>query len=123
VIYYQEEDGTVPMAVWLDELQNQPAHRAKCVEWIGMLRDNGHDLRRPRADYLRDGIYELRARFHKTRYRMLYFFYGRDRAIITHGFVKQSNKVPDREIEKSVRMKNRYSEDPESHSHWETDNE
>jgi hypothetical protein len=33
------------------------------------------ELRRPEADYLQDGIYELRVGFQHVNYRMLYFFY------------------------------------------------
>ncbi len=60
VVYYEEDGGRVPMVEWLETLRSQPKHRAKCVEWIGLLREHGHDLRRPRSDYLRDDIYELR---------------------------------------------------------------
>ena len=73
VVYYQEDDETVPMREWMDSLRSQSKHRAKCIEWIGLLRDNGHDLRRPIAEYLRDGIYELRPRFQKTQYPIVVF--------------------------------------------------
>ena len=123
VVYYQEDYETVPMKDWLEALRTQPKHRAKCVEWIGLLRDHGHDLRRPRADYLRDDIYELRVRFQKLRYCMLYFFYGKGQAVITHGITKQTGKVPSKEIDRAIEMKKRYEEAPESHSHWEIDHE
>jgi hypothetical protein len=35
-------------------------------------------LRRPHADYLEDGIYELRWRNGTVQYRILYFFHGRE---------------------------------------------
>lgn len=104
------------MKEWLEDLRSQPKHRAKCIEWIGLLRDFGHELRRPSGDYLRDGIYELRVRFQKVQYRMLYFFYDRDRAVIGHGITKQTNKVPAAEIDRAVKMKRRYEEDPDRHS-------
>jgi len=85
----------------------------------GLLRDYGHDLRRPIADYLRDDIYALRVKFQGIRYRMLYFFYGRERAVITHGITKQTDEVPPQEIGRAVEMKRRYEEDPHRHSHWE----
>ena len=123
VVYYHDDDETVHMKEWMEALRSQPKHRAKCIEWIGLLRDHGYDLRRPTADYLRDGIFELRVKFQKIRYRMLYFFYGTERAVITHGITKQTNRVPSREIDFAVEMKNRYKEDPERHSHWEIDHE
>jgi hypothetical protein len=37
----------------------------------------GHELRRPEADFLRDGIYELRASLGGVHHRILYFFLPR----------------------------------------------
>jgi len=123
VVYYKEAEGSVPMEEWMESVRSQPKHRAKCIEWIGLLRDFGHDLRRPASDYLRDDIYELRVRIQKIHYRMLYFFYGRARAVITHGIIKQSDKVLSKEIDRAVEMKRRYEESPDYHSHWEIDHE
>lgn len=47
---------------------------AKLRARIKMLQSDGRDLRRPIADTLRDGIYELRAEFGGINYRLLYFF-------------------------------------------------
>jgi len=43
VIYYQEDERTIPMVEWLDNLQSQPKHRAKCIKSIGLLKASGHD--------------------------------------------------------------------------------
>jgi phage-related protein len=123
VIYYQDDDETVPMKVWMENLRSQPRHRAKCIEWIGLLRDNGHELRRPISEYLRDDIYELRVKYQRIRYRMLYFFHGRARAVITHGIVKQTDDIPPREIDRAVEMKKKYEKAPNCHSHREIDHE
>ena len=67
---------------------------------IERLRDLGHELRRPEADFLRDGIYELRVRLRTTNYRML-FMVG-IAAVLAHGLVKES-EVPQRDIELAIR--------------------
>lgn len=72
VIIYQERDGEVPFLEWLDQLK--PKVVARCRQRIERLRDLGYELRRPEADYLRDGIYELRVRVERIHYRMLYLF-------------------------------------------------
>src|SRR3954468_1854268 len=61
VLLYQELDGTVPVLDWLKELQrtNKKAFE-KCLFLLDLLEEFGHDLRRPRADLLREGVYELR---------------------------------------------------------------
>jgi len=58
VVFYQEDAKTVPVLDWLDHLPAKA--QDKCRLRIERLRDLGHELRRPEADYLRDGIYELR---------------------------------------------------------------
>jgi hypothetical protein len=61
VVFFQEDDGTAPVVVWLAELRRvQPRAFAKCFVRLERLRELGHELRRPEADTLRDGIHELR---------------------------------------------------------------
>jgi hypothetical protein len=63
VAFFQEADGQAPVVNWLRELMetNEKAW-ANCRARIELLAQFGHELRRPAADYLRDGIYELRAK-------------------------------------------------------------
>jgi hypothetical protein len=61
VVFFQEEDGTVPLLEWLDTLDRKAL--VKCRVRLERLRQLGHELRRPEADYLRDNIYELRVGF------------------------------------------------------------
>ncbi len=81
--------------------------RIKCLAKLELLERFGHELRRPYADYLRDGIYELRARHGNVHYRMLYFFCGRG-VVVTHGFVKRGRRVPPEQIELAIRRKEEY---------------
>ena len=117
VVFYMENDGSVPMSDWLDGLQLK--HRAKCLKWIGILRSFGHDLRRPESDYLRDGIHELRVRFQSLNYRMLYFFYGNQVVVLTHG-LKKEKEVPSKDIDRAVELKKNFEADPKTHTfQWE----
>ena len=78
----------------------------------------GHELRRPEADFLRDGIYELRVRLRTTNYRMLDFFHVRIAAVLAHGLVKAS-EVPQRDIELAIRRKLNFELDPDRHTYKE----
>jgi len=78
--------------------------QAKCTGRIDRLGELGHELRRPEADLLRDGIYELRASYQGVHYRMLYFFAAKAVVILSHGFTKVS-VVPPREIDQAVKRK------------------
>ena len=57
IIFYKEGE-MVPARDWL---RKQPQKvQIKCLAYIAQLEAKGHELRRPVADFLRDGIYELR---------------------------------------------------------------
>jgi len=75
VFFYKDDDGTVPLRTWLEQLRKKDKKAfARCVASIQRLALFGHELRRPNADFLRDGIYELRATKGRVNYRVLYFF-------------------------------------------------
>jgi phage-related protein len=117
VVFFREADGSIPMREWLDSIPKKA--QAKCLVKLGRLEDLGYELRRPEADYLRDGIYELRVRLKSVNYRMLYFFHGRTAAVLSHGIVKEQ-AVPHREIELAIKRKQRFEEDPGAHSEFMT---
>jgi len=113
VVFYREDEQTVPMRDWLDGIPRKA--QAKCLARLGRLELMGHELRRPEADYLRDGIYELRVRMQSVNYRMLYFFHGRMAAVVSHGVLKEK-EVPPKEIDLAVRRKRLFEADPVAHS-------
>lgn len=73
VIFYREDD-TVPVREWLKTLPVKV--QRKGLTYLDMLEQWGQELRRPIADFLRDGIHELRPTFQGVNYRILYFFSG-----------------------------------------------
>jgi hypothetical protein len=112
LLMFREADGSVPLTDWLDRL---PAKvRTKCVARIERLELFGHELRRPEADLLRDGIHELRIGFQGIHYRILYFFHG-EAAILCQGLAKE-RAVPRREIHGAIRMRAQYISDPDRYS-------
>jgi phage-related protein len=76
----------------------------------------GHELGRPAADYLRDGIYELRATQGHVQYRLLYFFHGRQLAILAHALTKEE-EVPKADIERAIKRKKLFKTNPEAHTY------
>jgi len=117
IVLFREADGKVPFLEWFDE-QKQAA-RDKCFVKLKRLEEEGVGLRRPLADYLEDGIYELRVRFKRVHYRILYFFSGTSLVVVSHGLTKEQ-KIPKVDLERAVRRKNQYSKDPVRHSFkWE----
>lgn len=114
-VYFYQEAGEVPVYDWLQDLsQKDRKALANCLAKIRLLAAEGHALRRPHADYLRDGIYELRAKRGTVNYRILYFFHGQNVALLAHGLTKEK-KVPDADIDRATARKNRYEKDPTKH--------
>lgn len=119
VIYYCDENGEVPVLNWLAEVGrgNQKVIE-KCVARLEALAAMGHELRRPLADYLRDGIYELRVRQSKVQYRILYFFHGQNVAVVAHGLTKEKS-VPAVDIDRAIERKQKFERAPEKHTFQE----
>ena len=111
---YRDDEGTVPLLEWLDGLPQRV--RDKCRVKIERLRELGYELRRPEADYLRHGIYELRVKSQRVNYRMLYFFHRDIAAVLSHGLVKEK-QVPSKQIDRAVEHRLKFEKDPELHTH------
>lgn len=116
VVFYQEEDGSVPVLEWLDGLSAKA--QDKCWVRIERLRELGHELRRPEADLLRNNIHELRVGLQGVNYRMLYFLHGNRAAVLAHGLVKEQ-AVPSAEIERAIVRKKKFEANPVRHTYRE----
>jgi phage-related protein len=113
---YRDDDGSVPLLDWLAaiEKRNRTAYR-KCRRHLERLAQFGSELRRPVADYLQDGIYELRIRHMHLNYRILYGFVGNDVVLVSHGITKE-RVVPANEIERAVQRLARFQANPSKYS-------
>jgi phage-related protein len=116
LLFFRNAEGSAPVWEWLRDLRakNQRAY-AKCVVRVRRLAECGHELRRPEADFLRDGIYELRARLGTVNYRILYFFHGRDIAVLANAITKE-NEIPLVEINRALNRKRLFIADPAAHT-------
>jgi phage-related protein len=110
---YCEDNGDAPFLKWFKSLPGKA--QDKCSVRLGRLQEKGHELRRPEADYLRDAIYELRFKFKRVNYRVLYFFHGHSVVVLAHGLQKEK-AVPPKEIEVAIDRRGRFVSDPERHT-------
>lgn len=113
VIFYRDEAGRVPLLDWLDGLPDKA--QLKCLARLQRLEMLGHELRRPEADYLGNGIYELRASFQGVQYRMLYFFHKTAVIVLSHG-LKKEREAPTIEIDRALERKRQFEQAPEKHT-------
>ena len=76
---------------------------------IDILEQYGNQLREPYSKSLDDGIFELRALDRIFR-EFCIFFYYEGRIILTNGFVKKIQKIPQNEIALSKKYRRDFLE-------------
>ena len=103
VDYYEDENGRKPAEEFIDSLDIKM--RAKVFGRLELLEAHGARLGMPFSRHLDDGIFELRAVMGGNITRILYFFVVGERVILTHGFVKKTQKTPPRELERAKRIR------------------
>ena len=72
IVLYQKQDGTQPVSEFIDSLNVKM--QAKVLRSIGLLKQNGYELREPYTKTIQDGILELRIQQGNDIARILYFF-------------------------------------------------
>lgn len=99
VYYFVDKDGAKPVKEFINSLTDK--EQAKVYAYITELKKQGNNLRRPMADYLEDGIYELRPKDN----RIFYFFYLRDRAVLVYAIKKHVKKILESDLRLCLKRK------------------
>lgn len=100
VTFYRTSDGKCPIEKFLNSL---PGKVAQKVTWVLNLLE---DLDIVPSSYFKkltgtEEIWECRVQFGSNAYRIFCFFVDNSVVVLTHGFVKKSQKTPRNEIEKA----------------------
>ncbi len=107
VEFYQKENGDIPVEDFL--LSLSPKLRAKAYSDILLLKRLGINIREPYSTAIKGeryrGLFELRVKFSSDISRIFYFLYDKDTFILLHGFLKKTDKTPERELEKALEYK------------------
>lgn len=106
VVFYEKENGEIPIEEFLLSLDRKMI--AKLTRAIAALQKHGNELREPYSKHLDDGIFELRAQVGSDITRALYFFVVGKQIIVTHGFVKKTQKTPPSEIDRAKQYRKDY---------------
>ena len=104
--FYDKLDGTEPAKDFLESLDAKMF--AKMIRAIDVIKASGTSVREPYSKHLDDGIFEVRAKVGSDISRVLYFFFTGKRFILTHGFVKKTQRTPQPEIERAKRYRTEY---------------
>jgi phage-related protein len=119
VIFYRAHDGSAPVLEWLRDLHDRDLKGWTHVRArIQLLAELGYELRRPAADYVDEGIYELRAKHGHVQFRILYFFHGRAVAVLAHSLTKEDD-LPKADIDRARKRKQAFEANPRKHKYEE----
>ncbi|MDD5465954.1 MAG: type II toxin-antitoxin system RelE/ParE family toxin [Candidatus Omnitrophica bacterium] len=99
IYYFIDKRGENPVKEFIMDLAIN--ERAKVFAYLNELKKKGSDLRRPLADYLGHGIYELRPKAN----RIFYFFFLKDNAVLVHAIRKKTDKIPLKDLEICIKRK------------------
>ncbi len=104
--FYETENKKCKVREFLAEMDDKL--QGKVAFEIGLLRDYGPTLEMPHCRYLKNGIYELRPKIGKNHARILYFFFKDGKIVLTNGFIKKTQKTPQKEIELALKYRADY---------------
>lgn len=96
--FFEEQDGSRPVQAWLDGLPE--GVRGKVLARIDLLAQYGPTLNHPYTSQIEGKLREVRLRFGRTRYRVLYFFDEARVGVLLHGFTKDTAAVE--EMDKKI---------------------
>jgi phage-related protein len=91
VVFYRTAQGAEPVREWLQSLDKP--ERLQLGKAIQMLQRNGPALPMPYAGRLGEGLYELRERIGKVRYRIFYSFDDGRIVVLLHAVTKDQRVV------------------------------
>jgi len=99
VIFYRTVDGKCPVQEFIDSL---PGKVTQKIVWVLKLLE---DLEMVPSSYFKklvgtEEIWECRIQFGSNTYRIFCFFKNNS-VILTHGFIKKSQRIPIYEIERA----------------------
>jgi phage-related protein len=94
-VYYRDKKGVEPVAVFIDELSDKAAAKIDDAieEHLNAKDPAAPPPPDPYSSQIKGELRELKVRFAKTRYRILYQRSG-NLIILLHGFEKNTGKVP-----------------------------
>ena len=62
------------------------------------------------SNILRDGVYELRVNYGHNEFRIFFIYDGETIVVLFNAFRKKTQKTPDNEIKKAIKLKEEYYE-------------
>jgi phage-related protein len=119
IVFFKDALGRLPVLDWLRALRFKDTRLyTRAGFLIQQLAGEGYAMRRPYADYLGQGLYELRFRSGHVQIRILYFFHGRE-AVVLSSVLRKEARIPEIELGRAALRKREFESNPVEHSHEE----
>ena len=78
------------------------------IEYALTLLESQDKVSKKFVKFLRDDVYELRAEYESNIYRVFFIFDDGNIVVLFNGFQKKSQKTPQKELEKAIKLKEEY---------------
>jgi hypothetical protein len=108
ILFCDETVQGCPVSEFIDACPAK--HQIKILRFLALLESQGPTLPRPYADFLMDGIHELRIKLSGDQLRLLYFFCFRKFIVLYHAFIKTTDRVPEQAIRTVIDYRNTFLE-------------
>lgn len=107
-IFYETIKGKSPAEDFITSLDEDT--QDKFIYKKELLEHFGPQLRYPHTSEIGNGMFELRFKGKEGQVRVLFFFCYGKQIILTHGFVKKTQKIPKKEINIAIKRREEYLE-------------
>ncbi|NOQ30640.1 MAG: type II toxin-antitoxin system RelE/ParE family toxin [Helicobacteraceae bacterium] len=109
-IEFVELDDLVPFEKFVNSITiNETAKVFASFDKFIDLKNNNLPVKENLSKSLDDGIFEIRVSLPNKIVRSLYYYVSGKKIIITHGFIKKSQKTPNAEITKAKELRKLYN--------------
>lgn len=107
--FYSDEEGNEPLKEYIRELGEKKDKGSrinfnKIRDYINVLSEYGTRAGEPYVKHMVDDLWELRP----LRNRIMFFICDGDEYILLSWFIKKTQKTPQREIDKAVKLMKDY---------------
>jgi phage-related protein len=110
IIFYSKKDNESPIEFFLNSIKNMKL-KAKIIREIELLEKFGNKLAAPHTNSIGDfrgALFELRTIQSNNITRIFFFFIKGRRIVLLNGFIKKTNKIPKKELNKAYKYKYDY---------------
>ena len=109
-VFFVTATGREPVRDWLKDL---PEEDRKAIGGDIRALELGEPLALPLVKGFGDGLWEVRVRLSSRRIARVFFMLEGSEMVLLHGFIKKSQKTPDKEVKRARQRKR----------DWEKENE